>query len=60
MGFDDKVDAKFDQAKGEVKEQVGRLTNDADTEAEGKMDQAKGNLKEGIEKGKDAIRDATR
>jgi uncharacterized protein YjbJ (UPF0337 family) len=50
MGFPnkDEMEGKFDQAKGAVKENVGRAINDRDMEAEGKVDRAKGNIKEGF------------
>jgi len=56
MGADDKIDAKADQVKGQVKEGVGRATDDRDLEAEGHGDQAKGNLKEAGEKIKDVFK----
>jgi len=43
----DEVEGKFDQAKGAVKETVGRATNDKDMETEGAADRAGGNLQEG-------------
>jgi len=43
----DEVKGKFDQAKGAVKENVGRAINDQDTETEGAADRAGGNLREG-------------
>ncbi len=56
MAADDKIDAKSDQLKGQVKEGFGRATDDRDLEAEGHGDQAKGNLKEAGEKVKDAFK----
>jgi uncharacterized protein YjbJ (UPF0337 family) len=56
MGADDKIDAKADQVKGEVKEGVGRATDNRDLEAEGHGDQAKGNLKQAGEKIKDVFK----
>ena len=50
MGADDKIDAKADELKGQVKEGVGRATDDRDLEAEGHADQGKGNLKQAGEK----------
>lgn len=43
----DEVKGKFDQAKGAVKENVGRAINDQDMETEGEADRAGGNLREG-------------
>ncbi|HEY5883875.1 MAG TPA: CsbD family protein [Pyrinomonadaceae bacterium] len=45
---DDEVKGKFDQAKGTVKETVGRATDDRDLEAEGQADKAGGNIREGF------------
>ena len=56
MGADDKIDAKSDQRKGQVKEGVGRATDDHELEAEGHGDQAKGNLKQAAEKVKDVFK----
>jgi uncharacterized protein YjbJ (UPF0337 family) len=56
MGTDDKIDAKSDQLKGQVKEGVGRATDDPELEAEGHGDQAKGNLKQAGEKIKDVFK----
>jgi len=44
----DKNEGKFDQAKGKVKEEAGKVVGDRSTEWGGKMDQAKGHVKEGI------------
>ncbi|HUG55943.1 MAG TPA: CsbD family protein [Candidatus Limnocylindrales bacterium] len=46
--MDEKTEGKFDQAKGKVKEEAGKLTGDKSTELGGKWDQAKGKAKEGI------------
>jgi uncharacterized protein YjbJ (UPF0337 family) len=43
----DEMEGKFDQAKGAVKENVGRAVNDRDMETEGAADRAGGNLQEG-------------
>lgn len=43
----DEVKGKFDQAKGAVKENVGRAVNDREMEDEGAADRAGGNLREG-------------
>jgi len=56
MGADDKLGNKAEELKGEVKEGVGRATDDRDLEAEGHTDQAKGNLKQAAEKVKDAFK----
>lgn len=44
----DEIEGKFDQAKGAIKENVGRATGDRETEAEGAADRAGGNLQEGF------------
>ncbi len=44
----DEVEGKFDQAKGAVKENVGRATGDREMESEGAADRAGGNVQEGV------------
>ena len=44
----DELEGKFDQAKGAVKENVGKALNDRDLEAEGDADRASGNIQEGF------------
>lgn len=44
----DEVAGKWDQAKGKVKETVGRAIDDKDMEAEGQTDRASGNIQEGF------------
>lgn len=57
----DEVEGKFDQAKGAVKENVGRAINDNEMETEGAADRAGGELQEGFGEAKrkagDAIKD---
>lgn len=55
---DKEIDGKLNQAKGKVKEDVGKLTNDKSTEAEGKTDQAKGKVEETIGKATRKIKNA--
>lgn len=43
----DEVEGKFDQAKGTVKENVGRAVNDRELESEGAADRAGGHLQQG-------------
>lgn len=43
----DEIEGKFDQAKGAVKENVGRAIDDKELETEGAADRAGGNLQEG-------------
>ena len=56
MSTEDKIDGKADEVKGQVKEGVGRATDNRDLEAEGHADQAKGNIKQAAEKVKDAFK----
>lgn len=44
----DEMEGKFDQAKGSVKEHVGRATGDREMESEGHADQLKGDVQEGF------------
>jgi len=44
----DEMEGKFDQAKGAVKENVGKALNDRDLETEGAADRAGGNVQEGF------------
>jgi uncharacterized protein YjbJ (UPF0337 family) len=54
---DDKVEGKIDQASGNVKEGVGKVTGDDDLKNKGKAQQVEGDVKEGFGKVKDAIKD---
>jgi uncharacterized protein YjbJ (UPF0337 family) len=44
----DEVEGKLDQAKGKVKETVGRAVDDRDLESEGNADRAGGKVQEGF------------
>jgi uncharacterized protein YjbJ (UPF0337 family) len=44
----DEMEGKYNQAKGSVKEGLGRLTGDDDMRAEGSADKLKGDLQEGF------------
>ena len=55
--MDDKIEGKWDQGKGKVKEEIGKLGGDKSTEIGGKMDQAKGKLKEGLGNLKEGLQD---
>ncbi len=55
----DRIAGAGKQAKGAVKDTVGKVTGDRKMQAEGKMDKAEGKLQKEVGKGKDAIRDAT-
>jgi uncharacterized protein YjbJ (UPF0337 family) len=54
----DEMEGKWDQAKGKVKENVGRAVNDRDLEAECAGDQTKGNVQEGFGKARRNIGEA--
>jgi len=56
MATGDKIDGKTDELKGEVKEGVGRVTDNPELETEGHADQAKGNVKQAAEKVKDVFK----
>jgi uncharacterized protein YjbJ (UPF0337 family) len=43
----DEVEGKYEQAKGSVKEGLGRVTGDDEMEAEGAGDKLKGDIQEG-------------
>lgn len=55
MSAADKMKNKAEQAKGQIKESVGKHTDDERLENEGRADQAKGNVKDAGEKLKDAF-----
>ena len=44
----DEMEGKYEQAKGSVKEGLGRLTGDEDMQAEGTADKMKGHVQEGF------------
>jgi uncharacterized protein YjbJ (UPF0337 family) len=56
MALIDKAKNKTQEAKGTVKETVGRTTNNKDLESEGKSDKFVGNIKQAGEKVKDAFK----
>jgi uncharacterized protein YjbJ (UPF0337 family) len=53
----DRIKGSAEQAKGKVKEVVGKVTGDSKTEAEGKADQVKGKVRNTVGGLKDAVRD---
>lgn len=53
-----RVEGALDQAKGAIKEGVGKLTGDAKLEGEGKADKAAGKVENAVGGAKDATRDA--
>jgi len=54
----DRVKGTAHQAKGAVKEGVGKLTGDAKLKAEGKAEKTAGKLQNAVGGAKDAVRDA--
>ncbi|MER5623618.1 CsbD family protein [Streptosporangium sp. NPDC002544] len=56
MGADDKLSNKAQEAKGKIKEGVGRATGDERLAARGKDDQARSRLKQAGEKAKDSAK----
>lgn len=56
MGAGDKIKAAADKVTGQVKETVGKATDNDKLVAEGKADQAKGAVKDTVEDVKDAFK----
>jgi len=54
----DEVEGKWDQAKGKVKESVGRAIDDDELEAEGRADHAGGKVEEGFGKARRKVGEA--
>ena len=54
----DRVSGAIDQAKGAVKDAIGKVTGDAKLQAEGKADKIAGKTESTIGGAKDAVRDA--
>ena len=52
----DRIKGSAEQAKGKIKEVVGKVTGDSKTEAEGKADQAKGKVQNTVGGLKDSLR----
>ena len=53
---EDRAQGEWDDTKGVIKEQAGKITGDRSTEVSGKLDQAKGKLEKKIGDVKDAVR----
>lgn len=51
----DRISGTIDEAKGKVKETVGRETGNEDLQNEGLLDQASGSVKKGVADAKDAV-----
>ena len=54
----DRVSGAVDQAKGAVKDGIGKLTGDTKLQAEGKADKAAGKVESTVGGAKDGVRDA--
>jgi uncharacterized protein YjbJ (UPF0337 family) len=55
----DRIEGAANQAKGAVKEGIGKATGDAKLQAEGAADKTKGKVQNAVGGVKDAVRDAT-
>ena len=55
----ERVKGVYDQAKGAVKEGVGKAVNDSKLTAEGEADKAKGKIENAVGGAKDAMRKET-
>lgn len=53
---ENQVEGKYDKAKGEVKEQVGDVTDDTRLKAEGAWDKMKGGAKEAVGNIQDSLK----
>jgi len=53
----DRIKGMADQAKGSMKDALGKATGDAKLEAEGKIDKAKGKVESAVGSAKDTLRD---
>jgi uncharacterized protein YjbJ (UPF0337 family) len=56
----DEVEGNYDQAKGAVKENVGRAIDDREMESEGAADRAGGKIQEGYGEAKRKVGDAVK
>lgn len=54
----DRIDGVAQQAKGSIKEAVGKVTGDVKTEAEGKVEKVAGKVQNAAGSAKDGVRDA--
>ena len=53
---EDRRRGEWDETKGVIKEQGGKITGDRSTEVSGKLDQAKGKIEKKIGDAKDTVR----
>jgi len=56
----DRIEGSANQAKGSIKQAVGKVTGDTKLQAEGTADKAAGKVQNAVGGMKDAIRDATK
>lgn len=56
----DRIEGAATQAKGAIKETVGKMTGDAKLQAEGAADKAAGKVQNAVGGMKDAVRDAVK
>jgi uncharacterized protein YjbJ (UPF0337 family) len=56
----DRIEGAATQAKGAVKETVGKMTGDAKLQTEGAADKAAGKVQNAVGGMKDAVRDAVK
>ncbi|HTT99102.1 MAG TPA: CsbD family protein [Rhizomicrobium sp.] len=56
----DRIEGSATQAKGAVKEAVGKMTGDAKLQGEGAADKAAGKVQNAVGGAKDAIKDAVK
>jgi len=54
----DRIEGTLEQAKGKVKETVGKATGDAKLQGEGKAQQIAGKMQNAVGGAKDAVREA--
>lgn len=53
----ERIEGGLRKASGKIKEKVGQLTGNRDTEAEGKAEQAEGRVRSAVGHLKDAVRE---
>ena len=56
----DRIEGSLDQAKGKIKEGVGKMTGDSKLETEGQADQVSGKVQNTIGGIKDKIRESVK
>ncbi len=54
----DRIEGVAQQVKGSIKEAIGKVTGDTQTEAEGKAEKAAGKVQNTVGGAKDTVRDA--